>query len=121
MSKFETLFIEMEASSLLTKQLKISSDDALSLIDELSNVHGSWAEFLNNVVRGGNLNVATKEFVALMNDRIRTTLSNQYKIFGDNALRPINEYKITNEIRDDLLDKGILIEDKDGKTMWKFK
>ena len=86
----------------LTKQLKISSDDALSLIDELGNVHGSWAEFLNNVVRGGNLNVATKEFVTLMNERIRTTLSNQYKIFGDNALRPINEYKITNEIRDDV-------------------
>jgi hypothetical protein len=31
-----------------------------------------------------------------MNDRIRTTLSNQYKIFGDNALRPINEYNKWN-------------------------
>ena len=29
-----------------------------------------------------------------MNERIGTTLSNQYKIFGDNALRPINEYKV---------------------------
>jgi hypothetical protein len=24
-------------------------------------------------------------------------------------------------IRDELLDKGVLIEDKDGKTVWKFK
>jgi len=84
----------------LTKDLKVSSDEALNLIDELSNVHGSWAEFLNNIVRGKNLNVATKEFVNIMNERIRTTLSNQYKIFGDNALRPINEYKIADEIRD---------------------
>ena len=86
----------------LTKNLKVSSDEALNLIDELRNVHGSWAEFLNNIVRGKNLNVATKEFVNIMNERIRTTLSNQYKIFGDNALRPINEYKIADEIRDEV-------------------
>ena len=86
----------------LTKNLKVSSDEALNLIDELNNVHGSWAEFLNNIVRGKNLNVATKEFVNIMNERIRTTLSNQYKIFGDNALRPINEYKIADEIRDEV-------------------
>ena len=26
-----------------------------------------------------------------------------------------------DKIRDELLDKGVLIEDKDGKTVWKFK
>jgi hypothetical protein len=86
----------------LTKDLKVPAKDALALIDELDNVHGSWAEFLNNVVSGGNINVATKEFVKLMNERIGTTLSNQYKIFGDNALRPINEYKVASDVRDEV-------------------
>ena len=30
-------------------------------------------------------------------------------------------YKEADNIRDYLLDKGVLIEDKDGKTIWKFK
>ena len=86
----------------LTKDLKVSEKNALAIIDELDNVHGSWAEFLNNVVSGGNINIATKEFVKLMNERIGTTLSNQYKIFGDNALRPINEYKVASDVRDEV-------------------
>ena len=30
-------------------------------------------------------------------------------------------YQKADEIRNELLDKGVLIEDKDGKTVWKFK
>ena len=30
-------------------------------------------------------------------------------------------YKEADRIRDELLDKGVLIEDKDGKTIWKFR
>ena len=35
--------------------------------------------------------------------------------------RAHKDYKESDRIRDELLDKGILIEDKDGKTIWKFK
>ena len=31
------------------------------------------------------------------------------------------DYKSADKIRDELLDKGVLIEDKDDKTLWKFK
>jgi len=86
----------------LTKKLNIPEKDALKLIDELSNVHGSWAEFLNNIVKGGNLNVATKEFVKMMNDRIKNTLSAQYKIFKESSLKPIDEYAVASDIRDEV-------------------
>ena len=86
----------------LTKKLNIPEKDALKLIDELSNVHGSWAEFLNNIVKGGNLNIATKEFVAMMNDRIKNTLSAQYKIFKEGSLRPVDEYAVASDIRDEV-------------------
>jgi len=86
----------------MTKKLNIPEKDALRLIDELSNVHGSWAEFLNNIVKGGNLNIATKEFVVMMNDRIKNTLSAQYKIFKEGSLRPIDEYAVASDIRDEV-------------------
>ena len=31
------------------------------------------------------------------------------------------DYKAADNIRNELLDKGVLIEDKDDKTLWKFK
>jgi len=43
------------------------------------------------------------------------------KIDLRNKARANKDYKEADRIRDDLLDKGILIEDKDGKTLWKFK
>ena len=35
--------------------------------------------------------------------------------------RENKNYKEADRIRDELYDKGVLIEDKDGKTLWKFK
>ncbi len=38
-----------------------------------------------------------------------------------NKARENKDYNEADRIRNDLLDKGVLIEDKDGKTQWKFK
>jgi cysteinyl-tRNA synthetase len=38
-----------------------------------------------------------------------------------NKAREDKNYKEADIIRNRLLDKGVLIEDKDGKTIWKFK
>ena len=43
------------------------------------------------------------------------------KINQRNEARINKNYKEADKIRDELLDKGVLIEDKDGKTIWKFK
>ena len=43
------------------------------------------------------------------------------KIDLRNKARADKNYKKADNIRDYLLDKGVLIEDKDGKTIWKFK
>ena len=43
------------------------------------------------------------------------------KINLRNKARVVKDYKEADNIRDYLLDKGVLIEDKDGKTTWKFK
>ena len=43
------------------------------------------------------------------------------KIELRNKARINKDYKEADKIRDYLFDKGVLIEDKDGKTIWKFK
>ncbi len=43
------------------------------------------------------------------------------KIELRNKARADKDYKEADNIRDYLFDKGVLIEDKDGKTIWKFK
>lgn len=43
------------------------------------------------------------------------------KIELRNKARADKDYKESDNIRNYLFDKGVLIEDKDGKTIWKFK
>ena len=43
------------------------------------------------------------------------------KIDERNEARDNKNYELADKIRNELLDKGILIEDKDGKTTWKIK
>ena len=43
------------------------------------------------------------------------------KIEQRNKARENKDYKEADNIRNELLDKGVLIEDKNGKTIWKFK
>ena len=38
-----------------------------------------------------------------------------------NDARNSKNYTLADKIRSELLDKGVLIEDKDGKTTWKIK
>ena len=57
----------------MTKDLKIASDDAVSLIDEFYNVQKTWADFLNILYKGRNVNVAKNQFVDIMNDRIKNS------------------------------------------------
>ena len=45
----------------------------------------------------------------------------EIKIKERNKLEIDKNYKLADKIRDELLEKGVQIEDKDGKTSWKFK
>ena len=103
----------------ITKKLNVKPEDATRLIDELMNVHTSWAQFLNSVLKGKNLNVAPKEFVQLMNERISSSLSSEYKIFGEKSLKPIKEYAPSNSVIDEVADIFVRSAKANGKTLKK--
>jgi cysteinyl-tRNA synthetase len=52
-------------------------------------------------------------------DILETEIENKIEL--RNKARADKNYAEADNIRDYLLDKGVLIEDKDGKTIWKFK
>ena len=43
------------------------------------------------------------------------------KIKERNKAREDKNYKLADQIRKELINKGIIIEDTNGKTTWKFK
>ena len=68
----------------------------------LTTTKNEWVEFKKN-----KSTLSEKEILAKINER--------------NKAREDKKYKLADQIRDELIDKGVLIEDTDGKTTWKFK
>ena len=70
----------------------------------------------------GILNKTKKEWLEFKKKKLSITEADILKkIELRNKAREDKDYKQADLIRDELLDKGVLIEDKDGKTIWKFK
>ena len=81
------------------KALFTSACQFIGLLNETDN---QWLEFKKN-----RLSINEDEILDKIEQR--------------NIAREEKNYKEADKIRDELLDKGVLIEDKDGKTTWKFK
>ena len=117
----------------------ISDDDLYPLYDDLNtpkyiaNLHklfeksqsgdlGDKKEFVSACNFVGLLTETKEEWIkfkknkSTLNDEIIET-----KIKERNKARDDKNYELADQIRDELLEKGVQIEDKDGKTSWKFK
>ena len=70
----------------------------------------------------GLMNETSEQWNEFKKNRVSITESEIENLLSlrDKA-RENKNYKEADKIRDMLLDKGVLIEDKDGKTTWKFK
>ena len=70
----------------------------------------------------GLLNEDKKQWEKYKKDKASISVTEiEEKIDLRNKARENKNYKEADRIRDELYDKGVLIEDKDGKTLWKFK
>ena len=84
--------------------------------DEDTKIFNSACNFI------GLLNETREEWLNYKKLRVNITeeeISNKIEL--RNKARDNKDYKEADNIRDYLSDKGVLIEDKDGKTIWKFK
>jgi cysteinyl-tRNA synthetase len=84
--------------------------------DEEKKIFNSACNFI------GLLNETKEEWLNHKKEKVDITEEEiRNKIELRNKARLNKDYKEADNIRDYLLDKGVLIEDKDGKTIWKFK
>ncbi len=114
------------------------SDEILKPLYEDLNTPGYIAnlhKLYEKASKGENIDlfISACKFIGLMNEtseqwnefkkkRVSITESEIENMLSlrDKA-RENKNFKEADRIRDELSDKGVLIEDKDGKTLWKFK
>ena len=136
-----------DCESTLDKWYKLYSSDlkSVKVLDEIlkplyedlntpgyiANLH----KLYEKANKGENIDlfVSACKFVGLMNETIEqwnefkknrvslTELEIENMLGLRDKARENKNYNEADRIRDELLDKGVLIEDKDGKTVWKFK
>ena len=93
------LFEKAQKGELKDKEIFTSACNFIGLLNETKN---KWLDFKKN-----KLNISEKEI--------------KDKIFERKEARDNKNYELADKIRKELLNKGVIIEDKDGKTDWKFK
>ncbi len=119
------------------KSVKVSDEILKPLYEDLNtpgyiaNLH----KLYEKASKGENIDlfISACKFIGLMNEtseewnefkkkRVSITESEIENMVSlrDKARENMN-FKEADRIRDELSDKGVLIEDKDGRTLWKFK
>ena len=93
------LFDKTQKGELKDKEIFTSACNFIGLLTETKS---KWLDFKKN-----KSDISEKEITD--------------KIYERNKARGNKDYNLADKIRKELLDKGVLIEDKDGKTVWKFK
>tara|TARA_B100000900_G_scaffold210316_1_gene178237 strand:- start:864 stop:2225 length:1362 start_codon:yes stop_codon:yes gene_type:complete len=93
------LFEKAKKGSLSDKEVFTTACNFIGLLQEPKEI---WNDF-----KKGKLAIPENEILSKIEQR--------------NKARNDKDYKLADKIRNELLDKGILIEDKDGKTIWKIK
>ena len=107
--------------------------DDLNTPKYIANLHKLYEKSQSGTLEDKKEFVAACNFVGLLNEtkeewnnfkKYKSTLSNELielKIKERNKARDDKNYELADKIRNELLEKGVQIEDKDGKTSWKFK
>ena len=98
-AELHRLFEKSQKGNLKDKEIFVSACNFIGLMNESKD---KWLE-----IKKINLDLSEKEILNKINER--------------NNARNNKNYKLADKIRDELLDKGVLIEDKNGKTIWKYK
>ena len=123
----------------LKRQVLIPQDYLAPLYDDLNtpgyiaNLHKLFENSQKGSIKDKEIFVSACNFVGLLKEDKKTwenfKQSNskiskeeiENKIEQRNIARNNKDYKAADDIRNELLDKGVLIEDKNDKTQWKFK
>ena len=132
-NKWYASYIDIDKSVLIPDEYLSPLYDDLNTPGYIANLHklfelsqkGSQKDkemFMSACNFVGLLNENQKEWKKFKKEKLNITDEEiKLKILERNNARKNKDFKKADKIRDELEDKGVLIEDKDDKTHWKFK
>jgi len=131
--KWYEVYLETNDKMVLTEDILSPLYDDLNTPGYIANLHILYDKALkgNNEDKSlfvsacnfiGILNKTKEEWVEFKKKKLSINEADILKLIEiRNKARKDKDYKKADLIRNELLDKGVLIEDKDGKTIWKLK
>ena len=131
--KWYEVYKVLKDKSVLNEDILSPLYDDLNTPGYIANLHKLYDKALKGNDADKNLFVTACNFIGILNKTKEEWLEFKKKKLSiteadilkkielRNKAREDKDYKQADLIRDELLDKGVLIEDKDGKTVWKFK
>jgi len=131
--KWYTVYLSLKTPAKIPDDMLLPLYDDLNTPGYIANLHKLFDKANNGNDNDKKIFISACNFVGILNEtrkewldfkRKKSSISEKdilKKIELRNKARLNKDYKEADKIRDELLDKGVLIEDKDGKTSWKFK
>ena len=132
-SKWYNVYLNIETKLKISEEILKPLFDDLNTPGYIANLHKLYEKASKGSDEDKKLFISACHFIGLLNEtkedwlkfkKSKVSLSENeilIKINQRNEARVNKNYEEADKIRDELLDKGVLIEDKDGKTVWKFK
>jgi cysteinyl-tRNA synthetase len=127
------VYLNVDQKIILNEDILSPLYDDLNTPGYITNLHQLYEKALKGNDNDKSLFVLACNFIGILNKTKDEWLSIKkkklsisevnilIKIEQRNKAREDKDYIKADKIRDELLDKGVLIEDKDGKTVWKIK
>jgi cysteinyl-tRNA synthetase len=131
--KWYEVYLSIDKKITLDEYILSPLYDDLNTPGYIANLHQLYEKALKGNDNDKSLFVLACNFIGILNKTKEEWLSIKkkkllisevdilIKIEQRNKARVDKNYNKADKIRDELLDKGVLIEDKDGKTIWKIK
>ncbi|WP_440672174.1 cysteine--tRNA ligase [Candidatus Pelagibacter sp. HIMB1715] len=132
-NKWYNVYVDSKINTDISDEILEPLYDDLNTPGYIANLHKLYEKAQKGDDNDKALFVSACQFVGLLNQNKEEWLSfkkSKASISEEEILKKIDErnkarekknYEEADKIRNELSDKGVLIEDKDGKTIWKFK
>jgi len=133
LNKWYESYTELKKQVLIPQEYLSPLYDDLNTPGYIANLHKLFEKSQKGSAKDKEIFVSACNFIGLLNEdkkiwekfkQSKSKISKEEiekKIQERNIARKNKDYNAADNIRDELLDKGVLIEDKDDKTLWKFK
>ena len=131
--KWYNVYLPLKTPSKIPDDMLLPLYDDLNTPGYIANLHKLYDKANSGNDSDKKIFVSACNFIGILNEtklewhdfKKKKTLISETDIIKKiqlrNSARENKDYKEADKIRDELLEKGVLIEDKDGKTSWKIK